>query len=1415
MKATEYCFSNVFCSEVVHLPIVRGFIAGSPPLPINIMLDTGSSVNFVVNKVSRRLLNIGSNSSNNSKPMNVIEENVTVAINSLEGQQTMKTEIVGFRLTRPDDKVVKAFVVEKIHSYPRLNVSSKVASQYNLDGPYPRPKGEVDLLLGVVDTFRLLSGEHVTISNSLILLPTCYGYVPSGIQNLENFENVFQVDHAGFVTSTEALTKAMEKMWTMEKLPLDETPSSLTKDEQIAVESIKEKMHFDAKTNRFVTGLLWRDKPDLINNYPSAKARLDNLLSKLRENPIMKKAYVDAMNEYINMNVVERVTDLNITDLVRRDVYFLPHRAVYDEARLSTKCRIVFDASAKSGNKRSLNDNLVCGPALQLSILAIEVRFRTKRFVLIGDIGKMFLQIKIREEDRDYLRFLWKDPDSKGPPEVWRWNSLIFGAADSPFQAIKAVKTLVADRLKEPGLTELDHKVCEILDQNTYVDDLTITADSCEEAFQLYKGVTSLLARANFQVKKWASNSPELLKRLDQNALAPTEAVREVDLHASEENIISSDTTTLGIQWDPSRDLIHYSKCSKMAEENKNTMVSVASLLAKPFDPLGLLSPFILQARNILKQCHLLKMKWTDRLSEQLQKDWLTWVDQLQYLQEVQYERYVPLGSSTRIVIFSDASEKGYGAVAYCHTQNPNGIWKSSILCARSRVAPNNRMLTIPKKELAACVVAAELAQFLHEELGIEKERIHLFSDSMICLFQLTKPLNVLTPFVSNRVEKIRNGGFTFQYVNTKENPADICSRGCDLLDLNQDLWRYGPTWLTLPVENWPKGEVDFSNIDKSEGFRKTHIFSFHIDALTTPLSHPVNKPKKVGDKKVWPTVGELLGIGKTDRVPFEEYYSSYKMILQRTSWIFFAVRKWRSLLNHNKSETRQLIQPGQIDKQSALDFWIKITQKSAYSEEITKLENGAFIARSSKILQFNPFLDDKGILRVGGRLAYSNLSFEEKHPILLPKGHAFVRMIILHFHQENMHSGVDQTHFFLREKYWIVQARQLIRSLLSKCVKCRRITSRAMHPIMGNMPKGRTQLSHIEPPWTHVGVDLTGAIQLKKVGRRTVTPEQAYIVLYTCMATRSIYLDLMLTNKTEDFLLSFKRLCGDVGTPQYLYSDQAGYFSRAKEELEESFENLNACMKDLQEKGQIKWRMNASKAPHEAGVWERLVKTTKQTLLRVCRNSLFNYVEFLTILKETQALINDRPLVAASEDAIDVITPSMLTGGKKLKPFREYFGDSELPGKTYAKQRWQERSSQMDHLYDVWRKQYRDSLQRRAKWFTKQPNIRIGDLVVVHEEKVKRGYWKLARVIEILPSRDGSVRKVKISIPRFKDNGKAAAPLILERSVRQLCPLELTREEEEENESETQRRPVVPLSQDDSIDEENSEETSIEEIED
>ena len=764
--------------------------------------------------------------------------------------------------------------------------------------------------------------------------------------------------------------------------------------------------------------------------------------------------------------------------------------------------------------------------------------------------------------------------------------------------------------------------------------------------------------------------------------------------------LYSSDTTTLGVQWEPRTDRIHYARCRGGAKDDEKHYEECVHLCSQdPFDPIGLLSPFILQARLIMKECHLLGMKWSDTLPQELQPRWKRWVGQLQYLGNVHFARYVPLLVGSLIVIFSGASECGYGAVAYCHTfDEKEGKWVSNILCARSRIAPARKMLTIPKKELAGCLVAAELGQFLHEELEISKDRMRFFCDSEVCLFQLTKNPSYLQPFTANRVEKIQAWGFSFQYVNTCDNPADICSRGCDALHLNSEFWQHGPKWLSLPEEEWPTPKVDFTKIDRMEGMRKKHIFTFQTSiSLTTPMQHPVNKPRTVGNSRLWPTTAELLQIGKKDRISFAKYYSEYRMLIKRTAWVFFVLRKWRSRLSCMKSDT-PLILPSQIDRSKAEIYWIKISQHDSFASEIKSLQENSNLPLNSKIIGFSPFLDDQGIMRVGGRLAFSDLTQEQKNPIILAKEHFFTRMVVLDYHERHHHTGVDQTHFGLRERFWILQSRQLIRKILRTCVKCRHITSQPYAPLMGNLPEGRLSLSDTEPPWTHVGVDLTGAIQLRRVGRRTITPEKAYIVLYTCLATRGVYLDLMITNKTEDFLLSFKRLCGELGTPKYLYSDQAGYFVRANEELKESYENMESGLKSLQNNGQILWRFNASKAPHEAGTWERLVKSTKHILLKICRNALLNYVEFQTVLKETQALLNDRPLLQLSSDALDVLTPSMLIYGKRLLPYRDNFAQSNIKGQDSAKIRWEHRAHVMDHLYAVWRKEYRLSLQQKGE---------------------------------------------------------------------------------------------------------------------
>ena len=574
-------FSGHFYSEHVHLPVVRVPLKNVPNFKLNVMIDSASSSNFVaLNKVSGRFNKNQVSLKDNFK---ILENNVTLYVNGINGRKEVKTQRVSFELSEPYSDKLEGYVVEQIHRFPSCHLPTELTDAYNMDGDYPRPGGEVDVLLGAVDAFKMITGRPKILNDALVMVPTLYGYIPSGSVDLVKEWEHSQNTRSSFLTNTEHLSKCIEKMWSIELLPMDDAPSSLTKDEVLAVNKIKEVMSLDRVKKRFTTGLLWRGEPDLKNNYYSAKVRFETLLRKLKKDPELMLAYIEAMNDYINMKVVEKVTDLNAQDPGRKDVYFLPHRAVYDALRLSTKCRIVFDASAKTGTGKSLNDCLVCGPALQLSILAIELRFRTSKVVLVGDIGKMFLQIKVREEDRDFLRFLWKDPREKGEAQIWRWNALIFGGADSPFQAITAIKHLVSDKSSDPSITADEKAVCEVLDKNTYVDDLTITANSEEEALKLYEGVNKLLAEGSFKVKKWASSSTQVIQNIDPETRAPTTA--DVDVHGSQENVYSSDISTLGVQWQPKEDVIHFSKCKDMGSENQNTMTRVASLLVKPFDP--------------------------------------------------------------------------------------------------------------------------------------------------------------------------------------------------------------------------------------------------------------------------------------------------------------------------------------------------------------------------------------------------------------------------------------------------------------------------------------------------------------------------------------------------------------------------------------------------------------------------------------------------------------------------------------------------------------------------------------------------------------------------------------------------------------------------------------------------------------
>ena len=255
---------------------------------------------------------------------------------------------------------------------------------------------------------------------------------------------------------------SLRRFWELESIGITETVNpTMSQEEELAVNDFNDGLNFDGKN--YEVRLPWkRDHPKLENDYAQAVTRLESIERKLKRDPEKAEAYTTAINQYVEKGFAEEVLDLTSGD---GSVRYLPHHAVFRADRQTTKCRIVFDASAREQDSVSLNDCVLPGPALQPNLASVLIRFRTHRVGMIADVEKMYLQIKLAPKDQDVHRYLWRDLKSEEAPKVYRMLRLTFGVNCSPFLAIATVNAHVNKYVETfPDATR------EIL-HNMYVDD--------------------------------------------------------------------------------------------------------------------------------------------------------------------------------------------------------------------------------------------------------------------------------------------------------------------------------------------------------------------------------------------------------------------------------------------------------------------------------------------------------------------------------------------------------------------------------------------------------------------------------------------------------------------------------------------------------------------------------------------------------------------------------------------------------------------------------------------------------------------------------------------------------------------------------------------------------------------------------
>ncbi|XP_055591539.1 uncharacterized protein LOC129743526 [Uranotaenia lowii] len=1154
--------------------------------------------------------------------------------------------------------------------------------------------GSVDLIIGNEIFFDLVRDGRIKINNSnLTLAETELGWVVSGYvqpRKPKPLPRVCQLNRK----DTE-LNATLVKFWEIENMPTESTLSAA----EAAVQEHFKLTHTRDEDGRYQVRLPFNHlKDQLGGSYSNAKKRLDRLMVSLARNPVRAEQYSEFMSEYLALGHMEEVSALI------DEGYYIPHHAVFKESSSTTKTRVVFDASAKTTTGISLNDTLLVGPTVQSDLVSILLRFCTHQVALTADIPKMYRQVKLHQDDCKYQRILWYN--QAGERTIYELQTVTYGVASSPHHATQALLQLAADD------GEQFESAARVVSMDSYIDDFLTGGKTVEEVINIYNQLTQLLSKGGFGVHKFCSSSPEVLK------LIPN------DLHEKQigfDSDVNDSIKTLGLIWNPTADFFRF--FVRPSEGNSTTKRSVLSDIGRLFDPLGFLGPIITTAKLLMQDIWRLGIGWDEELPIELQMKWQNFQQQLPTINEMRKPRRVIAGHPTLIELhgYSDASSQAYGAVIYIKSISSDGTIQVNLLTSKSRVAPL-KPVTIPRLELLAAKLLAELTQKVMSAMQIEFHNVTLYSDSQIVLCWLKKSPLSLNQFVSNRVASIveLTQDFRWCYVRTNVNPADCISRGALPNELvENELWWKGPPTL------W---ETSLQPQDP---------FPFDINDQNIP---ELRKRKA------------LTIIAKSPHISLDRL-SNYRQ-LQR-AWVY--------VLRYAKrgARTHPFNAPISADEMMLAETTIlRLVQQQSFQTLLSDIQSKQ--TRRYNLSNLAPFVGNDGLIRVGGRLKYSAIPYDGKHQILLPEQHFVTTILVRKLHEENLHVGHSGLLVIVRERYWPVRAKKIIKKIISNCIVCAKLRARPERQFMGDLPKHRVNPA---PPFSLVGIDYAGPFTLT-FGTRGRNTYKAYVVVFICMTVKAIHFELVTNLTTENFIACLNRFVGRRGLPSDIFTDNGTSFVGANNELADMrklFEDElhRAKLQEFCATRGLKWHFIPPRSPHFGGIWEAGVKSMKYHLKRVVGETRLTYEEMLTFLVRTEAILNSRPLCPMSDDPCDAaaLTPSHFLIGRSLLALPE---SSLMEEKVGRLNRWQHVKYMQEHFWRRWSREYLHHLQSRQKWSDGVRKFTKGDLVLLVEENLPPQQWRLGRIEILHPGEDNIVRVVTVRTASGSEFKRAVTKIAL-----------------------------------------------------
>ena len=436
--------------------------------------------------------------------------------------------------------------------------------------------------------------------------------------------------------------------------------------------------------------------------------------------------------------------------------------------------------------------------------------------------------------------------------------------------------------------------------------------------------------------------------------------------------------------------------------------------------------------------------------------------------------------------------------------------------------------------------------------------------------------------------------------------------------------------------------------------------------ASETKLADPEVRPKvKVLTNRLKPN--KCLGSARFSR--FSQWFTLLKAIARLI--ILARSRKKQAPVEEGDHAAPRTVLTVQTFKQ-AQSIIIKNMQLEAYGEDLKLLQNSERLPATSPLKKLNPIIDAEGLLRVGGRLEHADLKFEERHPLILPSSHHATTLIVRYYHARVQHQGRHFTLGAIRSHgLWILGGKRLINSVINSCIKCKKLRGRQQIQKMADLPVDRLTPA---PPFSFVGLDVFGPWLVS--ARRTrggVTNSKRWDVLFTCLTTRAIHIELIESMDSSSFINALRRFLALRGPVVQLRSDCGTNFVGAHNELQASLNEMHDTVQPYLASEGCDWIFNAPHSSHVGGVWERKIGVTCRILdamLAEIEPKRLSHEVLLTLMAEVTAIVNARPLVPVPTDpeAPEVLTPAILLTQKtqSLKATPGNFSCADLHSKQW-----------------------------------------------------------------------------------------------------------------------------------------------------